>query len=194
LSIRRILVFAFTLCGLEVIAGLLISFLSPLLPAFYQPDLQIKLEHLIPLSVSYQIALQISKLLSYLISNGFVYFWLIPITLCVVYVIAPLQVRLLQPPDTDPTAQQARSARIAGTLAALASAACAFLLFQFRLWVHPPSSPGTMYFFQAATSLIALATYVPLYIAIYLIATPESPLSALPETQPADGTSAEDNL
>ena len=194
LSIRRILVFAITLCGLEVIAGLLISFLSPLLPAFYQPDLQIKLEHLIPLSVSYQIALQTSKVLSYLFSQLFAYSWPIPITLCVVYVIAPLQVRLLQPPDTNPTAQQASRARIAGTLAALASAACAFLLFQFRFGVIPSSSPGALYFFQAATSLITLAIYTPLFIAIYLIATPESPLDIPPPANTESVDSASDDI
>jgi hypothetical protein len=194
LSIRRILVFAFTLCGLEVIAGLLISFLSPLLPAFYQPDLQIKLEHLIPLSVSYQIALQTSKVLSYLFSQLFAYFWSIPITLCVVYIIAPLQVRLIQPPDTNPTAQQASRARIAGTLAALASAACAFLLFQFRFGVIPSSSPGAIYFFQLITSLITLAIYTPLFIAIYLIATPESPLDIPPPANTESVDSASDDI
>jgi hypothetical protein len=111
----------------------------------------------------------------------------------VVYIIAPLQVRLIQPPDTNPTAQQASRARIAGTLAALASAACAFLLFQFRFGVIPSSSPGALYFFQLITSLITLAIYTPLFIAIYLIATPESPLDIPPPANTESVDSAGDD-
>jgi hypothetical protein len=110
----------------------------------------------------------------------------------VVYVIAPLQVRLLQPPDTNTTAQQAWSARIAGTLAALASVACAFLLFQVEFYFVPPSSSAILYSFRAVTSLITLAIYAPLFIAIYLIAKPESPLnivSTLPDPRPEEDTS-----
>lgn len=178
-SIRRILVYALTFFGLNVIAGSLISFLSPLFQSLNLLNFQSKLEQLLSLSLKSQFALEQSNLISELLN----YLWPIPIALCVVYIIAPLQVRLLQPPDTNPTAQQARGARIAGTLAALASAACAFLLLQVRIWLIPSSFPGARYFFQAVTPLISLAIYGPLFIVIYLIANPGSPL-AIPPTPP----------
>jgi len=182
-SIRRIMVYALTLFGLGVIAGSLISFLSTLVHPLNLLDFQSKLEKVLSLSLQSQFALERSNFIPTFINSLLHYLWTIPITLCVVYVIAPLQVRLLQPPDTNPTAKQARSARIAGALAALALAACAFLLFQVTFSLIPSSFPGARYFFQAANSLITLAIYAPLFIAIYLIATPDSPL-AIPSTPP----------
>jgi len=176
-SIRRIMVYALTLFGLGVIAGSLISFLSTLVHPLNLLDFQSKLEKVLSLSLQSQFALERSNFIPTFINSLLHYLWTIPITLCVVYVIAPLQVRLLQPPDTNPTTQQARSARIAGALAALALAACAFLLFQVTFSLIPSSFPGVRYFFQAANSLITLAIYAPLFIAIYLIANPESPLN-----------------
>jgi len=178
-SIRRILVYALTFFGLNVISGSLIVFLSPLTQFLNLLNFQSKLEQLLMLSIKSQIALEQSNI----ISNLFSHLWPIPITLCVVFIIAPLQVRLLQPPDSNPTAQQTRKARIAGTLAALASAACAFILLQIRFWFFPYSSPGVHYFFQAVPSLITTAIYAPLFIAIYLIANPDSPLAIPPAPQ-----------
>jgi hypothetical protein len=188
-SIRRILVFALTLFGLDVISGSLIGFLSPLIHPLDLLNFQSKLEKILSLSLQSQFALERSNFIPTLINSLCSYLWPIPITLCVVYVIAPLQVRLLQPPDTNPTAQQARSARIAGTLAALALAACAFLLLQVRIWFIPSSFPGALYVFQAITALIALAIYAPLFIAIYLIATPDSPLAIQPNIPPKEDAS-----
>jgi hypothetical protein len=188
-SIRRIMVYALTLFGLGVIAGSLISFLSTLVHPLNLLDFQSKLEKVLSLSLQSQFALERSNFIPTFINSLLHYLWTIPITLCVVYVIAPLQVRLLLRPGTNPTAQQARSARIAGALAALALAACAFLLFQVTFSLIPSSFPGVRYFFQAANSLITLAIYTPLFIAIYLIANPESPLnlvSTLPDPRPEE--------
>jgi hypothetical protein len=194
-SIRRILVYALTFFGLNVIAGSLIGLLSPLVHPLNLLIFQSKLEKILSLSLQSQFALERSNFIPTFINSLCSYLWPIPITLCVVYIIAPLQVRLLQPPDTNPTAQQARSARIAGTLAALAVAACDFLLLQVRIWFIPSSFHGARYFLQAANSLIAsliaLAIYAPLFIAIYLIATPESPLNIVstpPIAQPEEDT------
>jgi hypothetical protein len=188
-SIRRILVFALTLFGLGVIASSLIGFLSPLIHPLDLLNFQSKLENVLSLSLQSQFALERSNLIPTLINSFYNYLWPIPIALCVVYVITPLQVRLLRPPDKNPTAQQARCARIAGTLAALAIAACAFVLLQVRIWLIPSSFPGARYFLQEANSLITLAIYAPLFIAIYLIATPESPLNIVsipPTAQPEE--------
>jgi len=188
-SIRRILVYALTFFGLNVIAGSLIGFLSPLVHPLNLLIFQSKLEKVLSLSLQSQFALERSNFIPTFINSLCSYLWPIPIALCVVYVIAPLQVRLLQPPDTNPTAQQARSARIAGVLAALVIAACAFVLLQVRIWLIPSSFPGARYFLQEANSLITLAIYAPLFIAIYLIATPESPLNIVstpPTAQPEE--------
>jgi hypothetical protein len=196
-SIRRIMVYALTLFGLGVIAGSLISFLSTLVHPLNLLDFQSKLEKVLSLSLQSQFALERSNFIPTFINSLLHYLWTIPITLCVVYVIAPLQVRLLLPPGTNPTTQQARSARIAGTLAALALAACAFLLLQVSIWFIPSSFPGARYFLQAVIPLASLAIYTPLFIAIYLIANPGSPL-AIPSSPPnippeeEDTTPAED--
>lgn len=186
-SIRRILVFATTLFGLNVIGRALSRILSQMLQPLNLIDFQSKLEMLLSLSLRSQIALERSNVISNILNN----LWPIPITLCVVYIIAPLQVRLLQPPDTDSTAQQTTSARIAWFLAIVISAVavCIILLLQVSLSFVSQLAPGIVNMFQAVTYLISIAIYAPLFIAICLIATPQSSLlipSESPASQPEE--------
>ncbi|MGP8259513.1 MAG: hypothetical protein ACLQM6_06110 [Acidobacteriaceae bacterium] len=192
-SIRRIMVFAITLFGLNVIGQSITAFLTALIQFpnlnHLQSALEQMLEHILSLSVRSQIALEHSNL----IVNLFGILWPIPITLCVVYIIAPLQVRLLQPPDTNPTAQQVRSARIVWLLAIVTStlATCARVLLQTGLVVALQSPVSISYLFQVVTPLISVAIYTPLFIAIYLIANPGSPL-AIPPIPPGIPPEEED--
>ena len=186
-SARRMMVFALTLFGLNVIGHSLAGILSSLMQPLNLIDFQTKLEKILSLSLKSSVALEKSNLFNNLFNN----LWPIPITLCVVYIIAPLQVRLLQPPNTNPTTQQTRQARIAWSLAIVTSAIaiCTMLLLQVTLSFVPQASPGIVYIFQAVTYLISIALYAPLFIAIYLIATSESPLlisSTLPDAGPEE--------
>jgi hypothetical protein len=188
-STRRIMVFAFTLFGLNVIGQAITSFLAPMITTINLNHFQSRLEQILSLSVRSQIALEHSNL----INNIFGHLWPIPITLCVVYVIAPLQVRLLQPPDTNPTAQQARSARIVWLLAVVAStvATCATFLLEASLLLVLQQSLSIVYLSQLVTHLASIAIYAPLFIAIYLIANPQSPL-AIPSAPPNTSLEEED--
>jgi hypothetical protein len=196
-SIRRMLVFAFTLFGLNVIGQSITRFLAPLVQSINLNPLQSKLvqmlEQILPLSVRSQIALEHTNL----ISNIFANLWPIPITLCIVYVIAPLQVRLLQPPDSCPTAQQVRSARIAWFLAIVTStvATCASSLLETSLLIALQQSSIIFYLSLVIARLISIAIYVPLFIVIYLIANPDSPLAIPPapqDTLPEEDTPPDD--
>jgi len=181
-SARRMIVFAITLFGLNVIGHSLAGILSTLMQPLNLINFQSKLEMILSLSLKSSVALEKSNLLNNLLNN----LWPIPITLCVVYIIAPLQVRLLQPPDTNRTVQQTRQARIVWFLAIVTSAIaiCTMLLLQVSLSFVPLASPGILYIFQALTYLISIALYAPLFIAIHLIANPGSPL-AIPPTPPS---------
>jgi hypothetical protein len=173
-TVRRILVFAITLFGLNVIGQTITSFLALLVQPINLNNFQSRLEQILSLSLKSQIALEQSNF----ISNIFANLWPIPITLCVVYVIAVLQIRLLQPPGTYPTAQQIGNARIVWFLAAITStvATCASILLEASLLIVLQQSHSIIYLFDVVIHLIRLAIYAPLFIAIYLIATPESPL------------------
>jgi len=188
---RRILVFAFTLFGLNVIGQAITSFLAALIQPINLNHFQSTLEQLLSLSVRSQIALEHSNLILGLIGN----IWPIPITLCVVYIIAPLLVRLLQPPDSNPTAQQARIARIAWLLAIVTStvATCASFLLEASLSFALQPSLSISYLFQVVIHLIRLAIYVPLFIAIYLIANPDSPLAIPPNPPPEEEAPSADD-
>jgi len=184
-SIHRILVFAFTLFGLNVIGQSIAGLLFPLVQSINLNHLQSKLvqmlEHILPLSVRSQIALEHTNL----ISNIFANLWPIPITLCVVYIIAPFQVRLLQQPDSNSTAQQVRSARIVWFLAILTSTAATVVshVLETSLSIALQPSPIIFYLFEVVEHLISVAIYAPLFIAIYLIANPDSPLAIPPAPQ-----------
>lgn len=181
-SIRRILVFAFTLFGLNVIGQVITSILAALIRPIDLNHLQSRLVQILSLSVRAQIALEQSNLISNLFAN----LWPLPITLCVVYIIAQFQVRLLLPPDTNPTAQQVRSSRIVWLLAIIVSTLATFaamLLHVFLSSVLQPSNIGIIHLYEAVIRIKSIAIYAALFIAIYLIAYPQSPL-AIPPIQP----------
>ena len=172
-SSYRVSIFCLKLLGLDLISGWIISFLAPSVISFLNHG---GLEKLFSLSLKSQIALERSPLLIDLIDH----LWILPITLGVVYVMAPLQLHLLQPPDRLPDPNQRKKARLASMSAAVAISALGVLsfaaqqsLFQliFRTDLH-------VYLIGTISSLFIATPYVPLYIAFYLIANPDSPIIA----------------
>jgi hypothetical protein len=176
-SRRRILIFSLALLGLKAISDVLTTFLSPLVFSF---NLEDKLERLLSLSLKSESVLEATHLIPNLVSH----LWVLPIALCGVYIIAPLQARLAQPPNATPVPDQARQTRIAAILTAIAISTLSFLvamlevpLFQlFRL-----SSTLALYPVHIIASLVTVLPYVLLYIAFYLITTPDSPFAAIPD-------------
>jgi hypothetical protein len=190
-SSSRILIFSLKLFGLNLIAGALAGFLMPLV----QPlKLQADMEKLFSLPLKSQLAMENSHLIANLVSH----LWVLPITLCVVCLIAPVEVRLLQPPNFIPPRGQATIARIAALLGALAvtllslliSVLEAPLMQHLSLGTRISSSTAIEYPMWIISSLIAAAPYVLLYVAFYGIATqavaipPSLPIVA-PDPQPA---------
>lgn len=192
-SIRRIRDFALTLYGLNLIGHFLTSFLAPQIQHLnldnFQSRLVQMLEHILSLSIRSQIALEQANLFNNLFAN----LWPIPITLCVVYIIAPLQVRLLLPPNSGTTAKQTRHARILWFLAIVAFTVttCATFILQTSLSFALHQSLSIIYSFEVVRHLISIAIYAALFVAIYLIAYPESPL-AIPPIQPITPPDEED--
>ena len=176
-SRRRIFLFALTLLGLQVVSNLLTSFLSPLIFSINPED---KLGRLLSLSLKSQNALQASHLIPNLISH----LWVLPIVLCIVYIVAPLQARLAQPPEAAPVPDHAKQARTAAILTAVAMSALSFLVAMLEVPLFQllrPASTLVLYPVSAITSLITALPYVFLYIAFYLIANPDSSLITTPE-------------
>jgi hypothetical protein len=176
LTSYRILTFCLKVFGLGLISTWIISFLSPFMWSFIDRNGPEKLLHL-PLYS--RMALGRSTFLF----SFFDQLWILPITLSVVYVIAPIEVHLLQPPDLPPTQNQSKQARLAEMTAAVAISALGLVAFAaqqgafelvFRTGPH-------LYLVRAMSSLLIAIPYVPLYIAFYLIANPDSPLAATPQ-------------
>jgi hypothetical protein len=177
-SRRRILIFALALLGLSAISEVLQTLLFPWVFSF-NPER--KLEHLLSLSLKSANVLEASHLIPNLVSH----LWVLPIALCIVYIIAPLQARLAQPPDAPPVPDQAKQARIAAILTAVAMSALSFLVAMLEaplFQLLPPSSSLVLYPIGTITSLITALPYVPLYIAFYLITTPDNPFAAIPDS------------
>jgi hypothetical protein len=177
-SRRRILIFSLALLGLKSISDVLTTFLSPLVFSF---NLEDKLEHLLSLSLKSANVLEATHLIPNLVSH----LWVLPITLCIVYIIAPLQARLAQPPDAAPVLDQAKQVRIAAILTAVAMSALSFLVAMLEVPLFQllrPASTLVLYPVSTITSLITALPCVPLYIAFYLITTPGSPLASTPDS------------
>jgi len=169
-SSYRIFIFSLKLFGLNLVSGAIVGLLAPLVASLRLPQ---TLEGSFPLSLRSSLALETSGLIGNLVT----YLWILPVTLAVVCVIAPLQVRLIQPPDSVPAPDQAKRARLAGILAAVSISTLTFLvstleafLFQMR-----PTSSLLTYAAGFAAILITAVPNIPLYIAFYLIATPADP-------------------
>jgi hypothetical protein len=176
-SSYRILIYCFKLLGLSLIARLVTSFLTPFMDSFINHNGP---EKLLLLSPTSQIALGGSPVFI----DFFDHLWILPITLCVVYVIAPVELHLLQPPDFPPTPNQRRQARLADMTAAVAISALGIALFAIErnLFQVIHRTDQSTYLISAVSSLARAIPYVPLYIALYLIANPDTPLIATPET------------
>jgi hypothetical protein len=177
-SRRRILIFSLTLLGLKAIWDVLTAFLSPLIFSLNPED---KLKRLLSLSPKLENVLEITHLIPNLVSH----LWVLPIALCIVYIIAPLQARLAQPPDAVPVPDQAKQARIAAILTAVAMSALSFLVAMLEVPLFQllrPASTLVLYPVSTITSLITALPYILLYIAFYLITTPDSPFAAIPDS------------
>lgn len=112
-SAHRILIYCLKLVGVSLISLRIISFLAPLVGSFIDHNGPQKLLHL---SLKSQMTLGSSPIFIDFLDD----LWILPITLCVVYVIGPIELHLLQPLDVLPTPTQRRQARLAGMTAAVA--------------------------------------------------------------------------
>jgi hypothetical protein len=157
--------------------------LSPLIVSVNPQTIQGKLEALFSLSLKTSNALEKLNLVPNLINDLLT----LPITLGFVYIIATLQLRLIQPQNFNPTPEQKKPARLAAIYAAVAFIVLGILTSTVEFILLQQLSPASnlvVYAVRTITSLITAIPYVPLYIAFYLIANPDSPLATLPEAQP----------
>jgi hypothetical protein len=164
------------LLGASLIARLLTSFLGPFMDSFINHNGP---EKLLLLSPASQIALGRSSLFI----NFFDHLWILPITLCVVYIMAPIELHLLQPPDVLPNHNQRRQARLASTTVAVTISALGVAVSTaeqnlFQVIAHTGQA---MYLTNLVGSLLRAIPFVPLYIAVYLIANPDTPFIVTPE-------------
>jgi hypothetical protein len=175
-SVYRISIFCLKLLGLGLISGWITSYVAPFVGSFIDHNGPQKL---LLLSHRSQMALGGSP-----IFIDFLYhLWILPITLCVVYVIAPIELHLLQPPDLPPAPNQRRQARLAEMTASVGISVLGLAAWTaqrsfFQLIVRTDQNT---YLTSIAASLVKAIPYVPLYIAFYLIANPDSPLVTTPE-------------
>jgi len=178
-SAKRISIFCFKLLGLSLLSSWITSFLAPFAGSFIDHNGPQKL---LFLSLKSQMALGRSPLFI----NFLYHLWILPITLCVVYVIAPIELHLLQPPDLPPTPNQRKQARLAEIAAAIAISALGIAASAaernlFQLIVRTDLAT---YLTSLIASLVRAIPYIPLYIAFYLIANPDNPFTLVPGTSP----------
>jgi hypothetical protein len=145
------------------------------------PVLQYKFETSLDLSLKSSIALENSNIFPILIDH----IWVLPITLCLVYVVAPLQLRLVQPPDFGFSLGQKRDARLAAILAAVASSVLGIVtaILESQLFQHLRLAATFTYPIWTITALINAVPFVFLYVALYLIANPDSPVAVPPSSR-----------
>jgi hypothetical protein len=158
-SRRCILILSLQSWGLNILFTSLLELLSPLVFSIH--NLQAYLGR------------------SNLAGSFFSYLWVLPVTLFVCYIIAPLEVRLLQSPESTPAPDQARRARVVAILVALGL--CVFNPFtgmteSYILQMSLLAFSLKFFLIELLFSLIRTAPYALLFIAFYLIANPESPL------------------
>jgi hypothetical protein len=176
-SAKRISIFCLKLLGLSLLSSWITSLLAPFAGSFIDHNGPQKL---LFLSLKSQMALGGSP-----IFVDFLYhLWILPITLCVVYVIAPIELHLLQPPDLLPAPNQRRQARLAEMTATVVISALGVAVFAaernlFQLIVRTDQNT---YLASLIASLLRAIPYVPLYIAFYLIANPNCPFLATPDS------------
>jgi hypothetical protein len=180
-SASRISIFCLKLLGLTLISSWITSSLAPFAGSFIDHNGPQKL---LRLSLESQMALGSSPLFI----NFLYHLWILPITLCVVYVIAPIKLHLLQPPDLPPTPNQRKQARLAEitatiAISALGIAASAAVRNLFQVIVRTDQNT---YLTSVVSSLVRAIPLVPLYIALYLIANPNNPLATLSSTYPEE--------
>ena len=158
-SRRRILILSLQFWGLNILFTSLLELLSPLVFSIH--NLQAYLGR------------------SNLAGSFFSYLWVLPVTLFVCYIIAPLEARLLQSPESTPAPDQARRARVVAILVALGL--CVFnpltgMAESYILQMSLLAFSLKFFLIELLFSLIRTAPYALLFIAFYLIANPESPL------------------
>jgi hypothetical protein len=169
-SRRRILILSLQFWGLNMILSLQFWGLNILFTSL--------LELLSPLVFSIH-NLQAYLGRSNLAGSFFSYLWVLPVTLFVCYIIAPLEARLLQSPESTPAPDQARRARVVAILVALGL--CVFnpltgMAESYILQMSLLAFSLKFFLIELLFSLIRTAPYALLFIAFYLIANPESPL------------------
>jgi hypothetical protein len=105
----------------------------------------------------------------------------------IAYLVTPSALRILQSIGYTPiSSERQRLGRIFAILALAASNTLGAMLAQVNLplWEGWHAHAAAVRFvLSAIISLIAALPYIPLYIALYLIANPESPLNAIAETE-----------
>jgi len=113
--------------------------------------------------------------------SGYVY--VLPLMLAIAYIIAPVALQLLRPPNSIPTPQERRRARIAALIVTATVTILGFVVPRIEiLFLQQLSSPSSSVIRLTNTivSVITALPYVLLYIIFYLIANPGIPLLAVP--------------
>jgi hypothetical protein len=167
----RIFIYSLKLFGLNLVAGSLGSFL-------YVWTLQLQNSWAESTSASLKFVNGVQQLnLPAVLST-------LLLAIGVAVIITPIAVRLIQPPDTVPAPNQANRARVAGIFAAVAISILSFLVSTLETPLFQQQHPTSSLFIYAigmAATLITAIPNIPLYIALYLIATPDSPFT-IPES------------
>jgi hypothetical protein len=192
-SRRRIVHFALTLLGLNIVSECIYGFATPIFMPLVS-TLQSGIEHTFLLSIASSMELEKLNLIGNLVSH----LWVLPVVLCIAWLIAPLQARLTQPSGSALTPPQAMQARIATILATLTLSLLSFLISMLLAMLFQsdvlPASLAIHFAIGVVRTLLTSLPLALLYIALTLIAAPSIaciPTSAPTETTPP-GNPAED--
>jgi hypothetical protein len=162
-SRRRILIFSLKFFFLNAVVGILGSWLLS-----WSLQLQSFWEKSTSTSPAFQIAIEKSNLPVLLPA--------LLLAAAIATIMAPIAVRLLQPPPVPLSPQQAKSARHASLIVVAVAAVLQVLIQQVEpsLFQHLGTATATLLTVGFAVSLITAIPFVPLYVALSLIATPEA--------------------
>jgi len=183
-SRRRIFHFALTLLGLNIVSECTYGFAMPIFMPLVS-TLQSGVEHTFSLSLAASMEIEKLNLIGNLVSH----LWVLPVVLCIAWLIAPLQARLTQASAFALTPPQAAQARIATILAALTLSLLSFLIAMLAALLFQSQLPSPLAIDFAIGVVRTLLTSLPLallYIALTLVADPS--VAAIPTPTPTELT------
>jgi hypothetical protein len=114
----------------------------------------------------------------------------------IAWILAPSAVALLRPREAPPTnAQSMRHARILAAISVSATAALYYLATFLRPSFAPElTTPLAINAFWLIASVASALPYIPLFIALYLIANPDNPLAIPPMVDPTPDNLPSDTI